>query len=102
MIELFEEPLLEGRMIGLVVLKAAEAEGTPGGDVGGQVVDVTSGGWIEVVGGDGILIDGRMRLDGTDFIREHCCMEQVKFGKGLEDPRAMNRVGVGKKERELN
>ena len=63
------QPVLEGGMVGLIVLEAAEAVGEAGGDVFREVVDVAGGGRIEVVGGDGVLIDRRFRLDGADLVR---------------------------------
>lgn len=61
------QPLQEGVVVGQIVLEAMEAVGTARGDVLRKIVDVEGGGGVELVGGDGVLIDRRVGLDGTDF-----------------------------------
>jgi len=76
----------------------AEAELVTGGDVGGEVVDVEGSLGYQRIFLDGELVDFRLGFDGIDLVGKDGAMEEGELGVGLEDPRAMDGVGVGEKD----
>lgn len=88
------QPLLEGGVVLEVVLPGAEAERLAGGDVGGEVVDVERFGGDEGVLANGEVVDGPLGLDAAGEVGEDGAMEVGEARILLEDPRAMDGVGV--------
>lgn len=92
------EPGLEGLMVVEVVLVGGEAEGPAGGDVGGEVVDVEGVFRDKGVFVDGVLVDLRVWLDGIRFEGKDGTVEEGEIGVGIEDPGAVDGVGVGEED----
>lgn len=75
-----------------------EAEFFAGFDVLGEVVDVEGFGGGEVEFADGVLVDVGARFDGADLVREDGALEKGEVGELLEDPGAVEGVGVGEED----
>jgi hypothetical protein len=92
------KPAFEGGVVVEVVLPGAEAELTARFDIGGEVVDVAGFGGLETVDLDRVVIDLRFGLDRAGFEGKDGFREVAEDPVVLEDPRAMDAVGVGEQD----
>ncbi len=76
----------------------AEAEGVAGGDVGGEVVDVEGLLGDELVFVDGVVVDFGVGFYGIYLVGEDGAVEEGELRVGLEDPWAVDGVGVGEED----
>ena len=67
-----------------------------GGDVGGEVVDVEGLRGGKGVFFDGVAVDFWLGFYGIYLVGEDGSMEEGELGVSLEDPGAVDGVGVGK------
>jgi len=88
------EPEFESRMIGELVGVGLKAELLSHGDVGREVVDVERVFGCERVFVDGVSVDFLLGFDRADLIGKDCAVEQGEFRIGLENPRAVDGIGV--------
>ncbi len=88
------EPEFESRMIGELVGMGLKAELLSHGDVGREVVDVERVFGCERVFVDGVSVDFLLGFDGADLIGKDRAVEQGEFRIGLENPRAVDGIGV--------
>ena len=90
--------MFEGLVVVEVVLVGAEAELVAGGDVGGEVVDVEGFPGNQRIFLDGVSVDFRLGFNGIDLVGEDGAVKEGELRVGLEDPGAVDGVGVGEKD----
>ena len=81
-------------MIFEIVLPGLEIEAFSGGDVLREVVEVKSLRRDEIVVIEGLLVEGIVRLAGTDFLRKMMVIEEAEVGVGGEEMPRVDRIGV--------
>ncbi len=92
------EPVFEGGVVVEIVLPGLEAEGSAGGDVLREIVDVESFRRDDGVVGDRVVIDFRIGFDEAGAEGHHGIVEEMEFRELVIDPRDVDGIDVGEED----